>query len=543
MIRLRSIAVAVAVVTVLGGCVAIPTSGAVQTSQIQADTDEQTLALPPGPVEGQSASEIVQGFIRAGQGPQGEFQVAQEYLAPGADWRGTAQVLVTSSPIQPVQVDDDTFTVTVLVTAEVDQNGRYVGLEVPSLQTLSYDVTQVGGQSRISNAAPGVVLSPSNFTSAFAAYPLYYFDASFAYLVPDLRWFPTNNQLAERIVTELLATPSSGVVISAFPAGTTGHAELAPPRVSVDLAASVGSESPLSQRRILQELTASLLTLPNIGEVVVTADGLSLAPAPENSVPDSQLQVRDAIGGSGGKFGTLVVDGVAPLTGIADAADVFQPTSASLARDRRSVAVLGPKGVTLVPASGAPVAIDQRPALVAPTVDPEGFVWSVPRDDPGGLIAVDRDLTVHQIPLDADGAVTAIELSRDGTRLLVALSTADGPRLFVAGVQRDADLAPVALSTPVELPQADPVVDIAWVDGSTVAVLALNAGGVTHVTLVPLGGPVVDLGTVDGGAQIVGGNLQAGLRVLAGDGTVLRPSSAGGWVDTGLVASFLGTQQ
>ena len=166
----------------------------------------------------------------------------------------------------------------------------------------------------------------------------------------------------------------------------------------------------------------------------------------------------------------------------------------------------------------------------------------MPYDDPGGLIAVDADLTSHAIALDADGTVTAMELSRDGTRLLVALATPDGPRLFVAGVQRDADLAPVALSTPIELPQLDPIVDIAWLDGSSIAVLAAGSGG-THVEVVPLGGPVVNLGIVEGGVQIVGGNLQGGLRVLTSTGTVLRPSSAGGWVDTGLIASFLGTQQ
>ena len=65
----------------------------------------------------------------------------------------------------------------------------------------------------------------------------------------------------------------------------------------------------------------------------------------------------------------------------------------------------------------------------------------------------------------------------------------------------------------------------------------------TTVDVLPLGGPTDDLGPVDDGIAIVGGNPEDGLRVLAATGAVLRPSGAGGWVDTGLIASFLGTQQ
>ena len=86
--------------------------------------------------------------------------------------------------------------------------------------------------------------------------------------------------------------------------------------------------------------------------------------------------------------------------------------------------------------------------------------------------------------------------------------------------------------------------DAAWVDENTVALLADTEGdGSAEVTLYTLGGPSVSAGRVTSGVAIVGGNLREGLRVLASTGEVLRPSGAGGWVDTGLTASFLGTQQ
>ncbi|MEO5534750.1 MAG: LpqB family beta-propeller domain-containing protein [Pseudolysinimonas sp.] len=531
----------------LAGCVGIPTSGSVQSAEIKVDSDENPqVSLPDHPTSGQSQEEILQGFIRAGRGPQNGFNVAKEFLAPKAEWSGTAQVLITSSAIAPVRTGEDTLTITVDVTAEVDATGRYVALAVPSTQTLTYVFSVVDGENRILTAAPGIVLTPGGFTGAFDSHPLYFFDPSFRYLVPDLRWFPAVRAAADRIVSELLTGPSplisSPVTISAFPLGTVGQADLAAPRVSVDLSASVGAESPITQRRMIQQLTASLVTLPNVGEVVVTAGGLSLAPAPESLIPDSQYQVRDPIGEVNGQFGTIVLDGITALPSIGNRIDALQPVAVSLSRTRDTAVVLGAGGVSIVGPTGDPVVVDKRPGLVTPTIDPQGYAWSVPANQPDGLIAVGADGTSHSVPLDADGTVIAIELSRDGTRLLAGLSTPDGPRLFVAGVQRDANLAPVALSSPLELRQSDPILDVAWLDGSTVAILSAGVAG-SRVDVIPLGGPEVSLGPVENGVQIVGGNLQEGLRVLSSDGSVLRPSSAGGWVNTGFRASFLGTQQ
>ena len=160
--------------------------------------------------------------------------------------------------------------------------------------------------------------------------------------------------------------------------------------------------------------------------------------------------------------------------------------------------------------------------------------------NPGGLRATSADGVVRAINLDTDGQVVAIELARDGTRLLVAVNTPSGPRLFAAGVLRDADLAPVALGTPFNLSVEGTIVDVAWVDGVRVAVLRQTASGTT-VDVLGLGGPTERLGAIDDGIAVVGGSL--GLRVLTASGEVFRPSDAGGWVATAFVASFLGTQQ
>ncbi|HWH98602.1 MAG TPA: LpqB family beta-propeller domain-containing protein [Pseudolysinimonas sp.] len=537
-----------AALVLLAGCVAIPVSGDVHLERIDVDADEvPNVVLPPGPVPGQSQVEIVQGFLSAGRGPQNNYEVAREFLAPTAEWNGTSRVLVTSSlVVNPIEVDQSTVSVTVTVVGEVDGSGHYT--EVPSqVQTLSYELTTVDGENRIARADPGTVLSRNSFAAAFGAYPLYFFDPSFEFLVPDLRWFPVARNVAGRIVDELLVGPTAwlgpGVLINAFPQGTTGDAVYRAPEVSVVLGADVRTESALTQRRMVDQLDASLRSLGNVNDVVVTAGEFDLAPAPGDSPPERDYLVRyGVIGGLDGEFGSLTAEGVAPLSGIGTRADPLQPVAVALSRDRGSVAVLGPAGVSLVGPSGDPVPIDGRSGLIAPSLDPHGFVWSVPRADPDGLIIVNGEGEQFPLPLAVDGEVVALEVARDGARALVALATANGPRLMVVGVQRNADLVPVAFGAAYELDTRGAIIDVAWVDGTHVAVLSAGQDG-SQVDVLALGGPPEELGEIDGATTIVGGDLVAGLRVRLVDGTVYRPSEAGGWRDTGVVASFLGTQQ
>lgn len=551
MTRVRSLAAAVLVAGLLAGCVSIPMSGPVQSAPIEADRDDLgSIALPEGPQPGQDQSQILQGFIRAGRGPQNNYQIAQEFLAPGHSWSGTERVLVTTSTIQPVPVDDDTLSLTITVVAEVDAGGRYTELPSPEPQTLFYDFTTVDGEWRIVDPPAGSVLSRNGFSVAFGEYPLYFFDPSFRFLVPDVRWFPQGTRaVANRIVAELLAGPSpwlgSGVLLSAFPAGATGTARLDSPGVDVELSAAVRSESPVSQLRMIQQLRTSLRSIPTVSEsdIVITAEGLALAPAPEDTIPDSRFLVRagEVIGGLDGAVGSLGAEQVVPLAGIGTRADELGAVAASLSRDRSALAVLGSEGVSLVTGSQT-VLVDSRPDLLAPTIDPFAYVWSVPAGDPAGLQATGEDGVVHPVGLPADGTVRAIELSRDGSRLLVALDTSTGPRLFVVGVLRDADLAPVALHTPFELRAPGSVRDVAWVDGERIAVL-LDGDTGPSVQVLVVGGPTRGLGSVDEGLQLVGGNGDVGLRVLTADGDVLRFTSVGNWAPTTLLASFLGTQQ
>jgi hypothetical protein len=114
----------------------------------------------------------------------------------------------------------------------------------------------------------------------------------------------------------------------------------------------------------------------------------------------------------------------------------------------------------------------------------------------------------------------------------------------VAGVIRGKDNTPASLGELVALPvPSNTPIDSTWVDDRTVATVSQDSG-VASVTLFELGGPSAPIGQLADAVSIVGGSGGAdGLRVLRATGEVYRPAGSGGWVDTAIKATFLGTKQ
>jgi hypothetical protein len=542
-----------AAIAVVSGCT-IPTGGGVTTAGIEAgDTDSALLTLPAPPAEDASPAEIIAGFLRAGRGPQENYRVARQYLTDEfrEDWQPGARTLISSTPLAPVALADNTWSVAISAGAAVDGQGRYQTASPSDAYDLTFGLVQdEAGQWRISSAPDGTVLPPDRFASIFAPYELYFFDPSYAFLVPDLRWYRQGPSAAGRIVDDLLAGPSdrlgAGALFTAFPEGTrVGETELDGGVAMVDLSAPVGAASTTDQRRMRQQLLQSLRSVTSLRAVEITTGGVILQ-IPDGGQADSSFLIgNEPIGGVDGAIGVLGSDGgVTPLAGIGTAAGDLGPRGGSiLSRDRSRMAVLADAGVVMLEAGQSPVVVDDRAALIAPSLDPLGWTWSVPESEPGALRATSPAGVTVEVPgLPAGGRVVSMDVARDGARLLVALDTPDGPRLVVAGIERDADLAPTRLLTPLDLPVGDaPLLDAAWVDGVTVVVL--SDGALTSVDAYDIGGQRRSLGALTDGRSIVGGNTEEGTRVLDAAGNVLRPGGGTSWEDTGADASFLVTQQ
>ena len=537
-------------ILVLAGCANIPTGGGVSKLTIDSSGgDAAVLTLPDEPVKGASQEEILAGFIRAGRSSSANYQVARDFLSDDfrAKWNPNAGALISSSPIDSVGVSSDILQVAVTVSATVDGDGHYAISDVSRTLPLQFHFAKNSkGEWRISSAPDGTILTPNRFTTIFHYYDLYYFDPSFQFLVPDRRWFAGRTQVATRIVRGLLSGPPEwlqGAVVTAFPNGTelTGAPVIDPGKATVDLTSQVSSESAASKRRMAQQLTQSLISLSPTVSITVGGFPVTVADGPD---PDHlQTVLGDPVGFEKGVFGALVNGAVKPLPGVGTAIDKLAPIGAAVGRTGGEVAVLSAAGVSVVRGTSALVLLDSRADAAVPSLDPEGFVWSVPRGKPGAIIAFDGANKPHNVAFSIDGQVSSMSLSRDGTRMLLALQTSSGPKLLVAGVIRNRDLVPTSLGPPVFLPVGSaPLLNAAWVSSSTVVALTLD-DATSVATSYDLGGLRKSLGSIQGGVAVVGGNATEGIRVLDSSGSVFEPSGSFGWQDTGLNASFLASQQ
>ena len=543
--------VALAVVGVLAGCVRIPDSSGVSTVAIPDEGEsEELLPVPEGPAAGATQREILVGFLRAGRGPQNSYAVAAEYLTDdfAAEWRPNEGVLVSSSAVVPTDTASG-LQVSLEVTAEVDSAGRYDLAGAGSSRQLAFEFEQVDGEWRISAAPDGTVLSPTFFELLFEPVELYYFSPDFRFLVPELRWFLVSRTIANRIVDELIAGQSSllesGAVLTAVPNGLERieSVEIDSGTATVTLSSDILAVSSATQWRILQQLTASLGSLSDVHSAAVVSGGFPAEISEVGGSADRFLQVDPIpVGMLAGAFGSIGESEVRPLDEIGTAIDELGATAASVSRDRSTVAVLTAEGVSRVTADGVELVVPGT-GFIAPTVDPWGYIWTGPATQLERLFVISPSGASLPIGIGIEGRVIGVEVSRDGTRAVFAVATDDGSRLVVAGIVRDAEGAPIAIveSTLVSIGSGE-LLDLSWVDGTTIALLS-RAGTTTTVSTATLGGRLTNLGSLENGEQVVGGNGVEGIRVLDADGIVYRPSGDSSWLDTGLRASFLATQQ
>jgi hypothetical protein len=293
-----------------------------------------------------------------------------------------------------------------------------------------------------------------------------------------------------------------------------------------------------------QQLRLSLLALGEVKAVQMTAGGFPVEVSGGKTAESSFLAKSDPLGLAEGGFGYLTASTLDPVPGISEAVQQLAPLGATLARDARAAAVRTAQGVWLVPAGEAPVLVDARAGLIDPSIDARGFVWTAVGEHADSIRATDAAGGVHEMPApNLDGAILAIKVSRDGTRLLIATQGVGGPALTIAGIVRDGDGVPTGFGDPLSLSIASTsLIDASWVDSSTVAALSRDDDE-TRVDLYRIGGRHELAGRLTGGVQLVGGNFADGMRVRDADGSVWRRNSSGGWQATGILASFLATQQ
>lgn len=252
---------------------------------------------------------------------------------------------------------------------------------------------------------------------------------------------------------------------------------------------------------------------------------------------------------AGGKFGTLSSAGTFSEERTLGPRIAATRPSAITASLRQKIAAVrtGSRTVAIVTPSGAKP-VDTRSDLVAPTLDQQGWVYSVPTNDTSGLQVSNGKRTYR---LDADlgsGAVTTIQVSPDGTRLLVLLDDPAGARAYVAGIERDADGAPKGLTGaqyPVDLSRTSGAgLDATWMGDGDVAVLVRGPDS-DQVATQQLGGIEVTLAPFASVTSLVGTSSVDDLRIRVSTGALYVWDDPNNWqqVPTDADVSVLAVQR
>lgn len=551
-------ALVAALLGVLTACVSIPDSGPVTAGlNLSEGSRRANIAFnPEGPQSDASQEGILKGFVAAFTSATGGYAVARKFLSTGFanKWDPRPSVQVRSGAPRISTLDNATLDYSFDTVATVNSTGAYS--QVSQSFTLPFSFVREAGQWRISAAPDGIVLADQTFQRIFRQYPLYFLDPQNQYFVPDLRWFPIGTA-ATRITTALLAGPPDwlkGAAFSRFPDGTklTDAGSVITPVegvAQIDLSKEALAASATERQYMYLQLAESLRSVSSISSVtmsiegtVVTADGLgSGAPKVDTPVESQALVLQK------NEFGFFANNRVATLPGISKKVIDLNPTAATISSDQQEVAVLGTAGVSLVTKSGAPVLLDRRPGLIAPSLDENGYTWTVPAADPNAITVFDSAGTAHNISpkLPAGSQMVALRVSREGARVLMLLSTPNGPRLMVEAILRDDKFQPTGLGPAILDVSIGSVAatDATWVDQWTVATL-VTTDGASRVEEYTIGGQQTSLSSLVPATQIVGGNKsENGLRVLGRDDSTIYTWGGNSWQSSKVVVDFIATQR
>lgn len=529
---LRAVLAAVAaslVAALLVGCAGLPVSGPVKLGRVLTDAGEDPAVFfnPDDPSPGMTPQQVVEGFIAAATGPRNDWGTAQLFLTEefAEEWQPTAGVTVYAPDQRTVteaaageQVD-----VEIVPEASVDATGAYTAVDGRPT-TLSYRLEQVEGEWRIADAPDGIVLDRNRFASVFRSYALMYFDPTWTYLVPDLRWFAVENaptRIAEALIGGRPSPWLADSVVTAFTesAGLVGPSVPVRSQVAeVSLRAAARDLDQLTLDRMQAQLQGSLASA-RVQGVQMLVDGQPLE-ATAVSVRTTRIESRSLVL-SGRAFGFLSGSELEVIPGLSDAIVAADPVAVEVDADRQSATVRTLSGeIRRVRRDGSWSTLDVRGGLIDPSSDAVGYAYSVPADDPSALLAFGPDATAHEVAAAWPGAtrVFAIRVSRDGTRLAALVLDGMQPTVVVAGIVRDESGVPQRLSDPKPLGiLPSDGVGLVWLDDAT---LALLTSGDEQAAVIeqPVGGPATTTRPPENPVAIAGGNESGTVRVLDASG-------------------------
>lgn len=540
--RRRTVLRAGAAATVLlagAACARIPDRSSVTSTPVDGAADPGSPYVQPRPpANGANPEEIVTGFVQAGVGGDGNYEVARQYLTPDARdaWDPTASVTVYSGGREfTTTTEGDSVRLALQAVAQVDHAGIRTPLSSPAAREVDVLVEKADGQWRISRPPAGIFLSEAAFEILFAPGRLYFLDRTEQLLVPDLRWVTTQD--SGTALLRLLAAGPAPFLIGAVGTAIAEDSGLADTTIAsgaggaarVQLPATIG-ELPAARRGlVVSQVLSTLQSLPFVGDVRMSSGDLTLTSSDAASVRRDLPGRRWCAAGPLGivrvpDTGTRTTQLVPELAGdlLSDPSLALQGLFAAARRPDAGAVLIGSTD------GSVPRREVAGRDLVPPRVDDAGWVWTAEQADDGAVLllstagaAGDRRLPVSWL---GGRTVRWIDVAPDRTRLLVVSAQGDTARLDLCATTRDERGTPTGLTDPTQI--IVPLPDIAqatWYDELAAIVLGSDTRGAPAAIVVDTATGNERLPAPPAGTVRVAGTRESGaVYASSGDSALLR---------------------
>lgn len=491
-----------AVALALSACISMPESGPVVETGSEGNPEDQTGvyidAKPPR--AGDSATDVVTGFLEAMTATPIDLNVAREFLTRDAEaaWDPDARTITYAEVIGPL--GSDPVTVKLVGAEHLDQKGAFLGALPREERTLELPVRRENGQWRIAEAPDALVVPEAWFEQVFRHVSLYYFDPSAQILVPEPVFVPYGEQqLATELTRALLRGPSRRLAdvsrsfvpsaLDLFGSVTVSDDGLA----DLTLRGYAGELTPQASQLMLAQLAWTLRQDPSVtafrlsigGQPVTLPGGVSEFSVDQGLAYDpTGLQSSSLLFGL--RRGFLVSgppDALAEVSGPMGSSDLGVR---SMAVNLNATTVAGVTGsgdevlVTSVRGAGEPVeqVVSGAEDLLRPAWDVSDRLWLVDDRSSGAQVSylTSRGPPVAvKVPGVTGERVSRFLVSRDGSRLVAVLPRSRGDRIMVSRILHGAD-GRVLGATPAEEIAWEGesglrIRDIGWSSPTSVAVL------------------------------------------------------------------------
>ncbi|MDO4252688.1 MAG: LpqB family beta-propeller domain-containing protein [Rothia sp. (in: high G+C Gram-positive bacteria)] len=529
----------------LTSCASLPFSG---NANHYADSRSSGLAAegeitPAGPADGASPEEIIRGFLRAGIGANDDYLVARQYLTAqkAQSWRPDTQALVYADSLLIQQGQEQSkYKVEVPVGTQVNSLGLATSFARTNSMDLEFTLEEVNGQWRISELPDGVVLEQSEFEQSFSAFSLYFYDQTFTYAVPDIRWFADRASVATSLVRVLIAGPApylQGAVRSAIPDNSSLTRNSVPiennnAQVSLSGTGISNDMSQLDIERIHTQLKQTLTRISGIENISLELGQQQAKVGQLENYIEPQLDpvvAKNVVGIDGNELTVR-----SELLNDESKNFVFSSTHGSMTNlamsyNRQSFAFLDPQRsqLTVVRGGQSRLAFEGQ-GLTSPSYDQFQWLWSATEEGKIRAVSVANSSSIQPIDISAswlEGAkVLSLKVARDGARVAIVAESDGNSYLWVSGVNRNSENRPQSLTQPVRVGASISAQFAAWVSDQGLIAANFDTG---ESELAQLSGELTSLGYLDsleqlssciGADQVVAQTAQQNIYLLVDRG-------------------------